>query len=172
MPQVTEMTQLKVMQEVFAHYGIGIEMASGESVKLTPGEQLTLTVVHGDCKWDQVSDEQRLLQNTGSEQNVKPNEITVYFATTLKENDGSTLQGCAGHAPERPAVMIASTAVDKTTMAHEVCHVLLGSSFVPVHDADPNNLMCSAPICTGNPAYLNDAQLKAIRRSQFLIKIQ
>lgn len=172
MPHVTEMRQLKVMQEVFAQYGIGIEMASGESVKLTPGEQLTLTVVDGDCKWDQVSDEQRLLQNTGSKQNVGPNDITVYFATTLKENNGSELQGCAGHAPERPAVMIASTAVDKTTMAHEVCHVLLGPFFRPVHDADSNNLMCSAPICTGSPAYLNDAQLKAIRSSRFLIKIQ
>jgi hypothetical protein len=31
--------------------------------------------------------------------------------------------------------------------------------------------MCAAAMCTGNPAYLNDAQLKAIRSSRFLIKI-
>ena len=72
---------------------------------------------------------------------------------------------------DRPAVMIASSAVDKTTMAHEVCHVLLGSGFVPVHDNDSKNLMCCAPVCTGNPAYLNDAQLKAVRASRFLLKL-
>jgi len=171
MPQVAELTQLKVMEDVFAQYAIKVEMASGQSVGLTPGETLTLNVVDGDCKWDQVSDEQRLLQNSGSQQGVAPNDITAYFATVLRENNGNTLQGCAGHAPERPAVMIAASAVDKTTLAHEVCHVLLGSSFTPVHEADSNNLMCSAPICTGNPASLNDAQLKRIRASRFLTRI-
>ncbi len=168
MPRVPEFRQLKVMEEVFAQYAIAIEMASGESVLLKPGVALTLTVVDGDCKWDQLSDEQRLLQNSGSKQGVGPNDITVYYATTLRETNGNTLQGCAGSEQSRPAVMIASDAVDKTTMAHEVGHILLGSSFSPVHDIDARNLMCEAPICTGNPAYLNDAQLKAIRSSRFL----
>jgi peptidoglycan hydrolase-like protein with peptidoglycan-binding domain len=169
-PKVPEFTQLKVMEQIFTQYAIKIEMASGESVGLNPGAQLTLKIVDGDCKWDQVSDEQKLLQNSGSKQNVGPNDITIYFATTLRENNGGTLQGCAGTATDRPAVMIAATAVDKTTMAHEVCHILLGSGFVPVHDNDSRNLMCSAPVCTGNPAYLNDVQLKAIRASRFLHK--
>lgn len=168
MPRVPEFRQLKVMQEVYAQYGIAIEMASGESVLLKPDEALTLTVIDGDCKWDQLSDEQRLLENSGSKQGVGPNDITVYYATTLREQNGNTLQGCAGNELTRPAVMIASDAVDKTTMAHEVGHVLLGSSFSPVHDADSKNLMCEAPVCTGNPAYLNDAQLTAIRGSRFL----
>ncbi|HET6467582.1 MAG TPA: peptidoglycan-binding domain-containing protein [Geminicoccaceae bacterium] len=167
-PTVPEFTQLKVMEQIFAQYAIAIEMASGESVALKPDEQLTLTIVDGDCKWDQVSDEQKLLQSTGSKQNVGPNDVTVYFATTLRKSNGETLQGCAGTTQVRPAVMIAATAIDKTTMAHEVCHVLLGSSFTPVHEADSKNLMCSAAVCTGNPAYLNDAQLKAIRASRFL----
>jgi hypothetical protein len=171
MPQVAEFTQLKIMQDVFAQYAIKVEMLSGESVHLKPDEELTLTVVDGDCEWDQVSDEQRLLENLGSKQSVGRNDITVYFATTLREKDGKTLQGCAGHAPDRPAVMIASTAIDKTTMAHEVCHVLLGKNFAPVHVHDAKNLMCDAPVCTGNPAHLTDDQLATIRGSRFLTKI-
>ena len=58
---------------------------------------LRVNVVDGDCKWDQVSDEQRLLENSGSKQNVGPNDVTVYFATTLREVNGNTLQGCAGY---------------------------------------------------------------------------
>jgi peptidoglycan hydrolase-like protein with peptidoglycan-binding domain len=171
MPKVPEMRQLQVMQEVYAQYAIMIEMASGESIALSSGDELTLNVVDGDCKWDQVSDEQRLLQGLGSKQNVGPNDITVYYATTLRETNGNTLQGCAGSVPDRPAVMIAADAVDKTTMAHEVGHILLGSGFQPTHEADSKNLMCQAAVCTGNPAYLNDAQLKAIRASRFLIKL-
>lgn len=170
MPAVPEFTQLKVMEQVFAQYSIGIEMASGQSVMLNPGQELKLKIVDGDCKWDQVSDEQKLLQNLGSKQSVGPNDITVYFATRLRETNGNTLQGCAGHGPSRPAVMVAADAIDKTTMAHEVCHVLLGSTFVPVHDADSKNLMCSAAVCTGNPAYLNDKQLATIRKSRFVIR--
>ncbi len=171
MPKVPEFTQLKVMQEIYAQYLIDVVMMSGQSVGLPPGEALTLTVVDGDCLWDQVSDEQRLLQNSGSKQGVKPDDVTVYFATTLRENDGSTLQGCAGHEPVRPACMVASDASDKTTMAHEVGHVLLGSSFAPVHVGDSANLMCEAAICTGNPAHLNPAQLKRIFASKFLRKL-
>src|SRR5579863_7357959 len=171
MPAQAEMKQLSVMKEIYAQYAIMIEMASGESVRLKDDDALTLTVVDGDCKWDQVSDEQRLLQDSGDKGGIGPNDITVYFATTLRQTNGSTLQGCAGSVPARPAVMIAADATDKTTMAHEVGHILLGSSFVPVHDHDSKNLMCEAAMCTGNPAYLNDAQLKTIRASRFLIKI-
>ncbi|WP_395701370.1 peptidoglycan-binding protein [Aquabacterium sp.] len=171
MPAVPEFTQLKVMQDVFAQYGIQVVNLSGQSVGLKANEQLALTVVDGDCQWDQVSDEQRLLETSGSKQFVGPNDVTVYFATVLREKNGKTLQGCAGHPPSQPAVMIASTAVDKTTMAHEVCHVLLGSSFAPVHVNEDANLMCAAPVCTGNPAFLGVAQLNRIFASKCLVKI-
>lgn len=170
-PTVPEFTQLNVMKEVFAQYMIDIVMMSGESIGLQPGEQLTLDIVDGDCEWDQVSDEQKLLQNAGSKQNVGPNDVTVYFATVLREKNGETLQGCAGHAPTRPAVMIAATAIDKTTMAHEVCHALLGSSFRPVHTDDSANLMCEAAVCTGQPAYLTVSQLNRIFASKLVQKL-
>jgi len=170
-PVVPEFTQLNVMKEVFAQYMIDVVMMSGESIGLQPGEQLTLNVVDGDCEWDQVSDEQKLLQNSGSKQNVGVNDITVYFATVLREKNGSTLQGCAGHAPDRPAVMIAASAIDRTTMAHEVCHALLGSTFRPVHTGDSANLMCEAAVCTGQPAYLTVAQLNRLFASKLVQKL-
>lgn len=170
-PTVPEFTQLKVMQEVFAQYLIDVVMLSGESVGLAPGEQLTLNIVDGDCEWDQVSDEQKLLQNSGSNQVVGVNDIVVYFATVLREKNGNTLQGCAGHAPTRPAVMIAASAIDRTTMAHEVCHVLLGSSFAPVHVDEDANLMCNAAVCTGNPAFLSVKQLNRVFASKLVHKL-
>ncbi len=171
LPQISEMRQLDEMQRIFSQYGIRIELASGQSLNLSNQTALVLTEVDGNCEWDQVTDEQRLLQGLGSRQGVQPNDITAYFATELREADGSTLQGCAGHAPGRPAVMIASSAQDKTTLAHEVCHVLLGSGFSPVHVEDSNNLMCAAAMCTGSPATLTDTQLHRIRASRFLIPI-
>jgi peptidoglycan hydrolase-like protein with peptidoglycan-binding domain len=84
-PVVPEFTQLEVMQVVFSQYLIEVVMMSGESIGLQPGEQLTLNVVEGNCEWDQVSDEQKLLQNQGSKQNVGQNDVTVYFATVLRE---------------------------------------------------------------------------------------
>lgn len=172
-PKVPEFTQLKVMEDVFAQYLIRIDVLTGQSVGLTPGETLTLEIIDGACKWDQVSDEQKLLQNSGSKQGVGPNDITVYFATMLRTNTAknTTLQGCAGHEPTRPAVMIAASAIDKTTMAHEVCHVLLGSSFAPVHVDEDANLMCSAAVCTGNPAYLSVAQLNRVFASKHVHKL-
>jgi peptidoglycan hydrolase-like protein with peptidoglycan-binding domain len=172
-PTVPEFTQLKVMEQVFAQYFIRIDVLSGQSIGLSPDETLTLEIIDGACKWDQVSDEQRLLQNSGSKQGVGPNDITVYFATVIRtgkttKGKNITLQGCAGHAPDRPAVMIAATAIDKTTMAHEVCHVLLGSSFDPVHTDDNANLMCAAPVCTGRPAHLTVKQLDRILASKFV----
>ena len=172
-PTVPEFTQLKVMEDVFAQYFIRIDVLTGQSVGLTPGETLTLEIIDGACKWDQVSDEQKLLQNAGSKQGVGPNDVTVYFATVLRTNTkkNTTLQGCAGHEPTRPAVMIAASAIDKTTMAHEVCHVLLGSSFAPVHVDEDANLMCSAPVCTGNPAFLSVAQLNRVFASKLVHKL-
>jgi peptidoglycan hydrolase-like protein with peptidoglycan-binding domain len=169
-PTISEFTQLAVAQEIYKQYGIEIEMSSGMSLFLDSDEQLKLKIVDGQCKWDQVSDEQRLLQNKGRE-GVGPNDIVVYFATTLMEDNGDTLQGCAGHVPGRPACMVAASAFDKTTMAHEVGHVLLGSSFTPVHTTDTKNLMTDAPLCTGNPATLTDDQLAQIRKSPSCIKL-
>ncbi len=167
-PKVGELRQLAVMEQVFAQIGVRIDLMSGQSIKLGPDEELTLKIVDGNCKWDQVSDEQRLLQSLGNKTGIGANDITAYFATVIREENGTTLQGCAGTATNRPAVMIAASAVDPTTLAHECCHVLLGSAFLPVHETDSNNLMCEAPVCTGNPASFTQAQINQIRASRFV----
>jgi hypothetical protein len=166
-PHVSELTALQVVTDVYREYSIQVEMASGQSLLLTNEDQLRLTVIDGDCQWDQVSDDQRVLQGLGGRDGVGPTDILVYFATVLREKNGNTLQGCAGHPPDRPAAMVAATAIDQTTMAHEVGHVLLGSRFVPVHTADSDNLMCAAAICTGNPPILTPTQVATIRKSRF-----
>lgn len=170
-PVVSELTQLDLSIEIYREYSFLAEMTSGMSLLLTDEEQLKLEVVDGKCLWDQVSDDQRLLQSLGGRQGVLPNDIMVYFATILQEKKGKTLQGCAGHPPNRPAAMIARTAVDPTTMAHEVGHVLLGSSFLPVHTTDSANLMCEAAICTGNPPVLTASQVLTMRKSPFVVKL-
>jgi hypothetical protein len=67
--------------------------------------------------------------------------------------------------------MIAAAAVDRTTMAHEVGHTLLGSDFLPVHVADSANLMCEAAVCTGKPAYFSVAQLNKLFKSKLVKKL-
>jgi len=94
-----------------------------------------------------------------------------YFATILKEKDGKPYSDVPVIVREKPACMVASTAVYKTTMAHEVGHVLLTSSFSSVHARDSNNLMCAAAICTGNPATLTPEGIAQIRSSPFLVKL-
>jgi hypothetical protein len=65
---------------------------------------------------------------------------TMLWTGKNKKHKDIALQGCAGHAPDRPAVTIAATAF-KTTMADEVGHVLLSSSFYQVHTDDSANPM-------------------------------
>lgn len=170
MPNVSEFTQLAGAQEVFRRYGIDVEMASGQSLFLDDDTRLKLTVVDGQCLWDQVSDEQRLLQSLGGRQGVGPTDILVYFANQIKQLDGSGLDGCAGHEPGKPAVMVAATAT-KYAMCHEVCHVLLGSSFTPVHVDDKTNLMFGGYLgnLTKKPPVLTPAQLKQVRKSPYCV---
>ncbi|MFO0698068.1 MAG: peptidoglycan-binding protein [Nitrospira sp.] len=77
-------------------------------------------------------------------------------------SDGQT--GCGGHAIDRPACTVAAHAFGWTT-AHEVCHVLLGSSFSPVHVEDTRNLMFRYSRRESSVPVLTDRQVAQIRRS-------
>src|SRR5207248_2911614 len=76
----------------------------------------------------------------GGRRGVTNTDIMVYFVNDIQETDGSQLNGCAGHKPGEPAVVVSSTA-NKYDMAHEVGHVLLGPRFRPVHHPSSVNLM-------------------------------
>lgn len=170
-PDVPEFTALANAQRVYAQYGIDFHFESGESLLLPPDQALELNAVDGTCQWDQVSDEQRLLHSLGGDQGISPNDIRVFWANEIRQTDGSTLNGCAGFAPGRPAVVVASSA-SPWTLGHEVGHVLLGSAFRPVHSGDPVDLMFSPTAnITANPPGFTDDQLATIRASRFCRRI-
>lgn len=168
-PRVLEFTALRNAQRVYGANGISIQMVSGQSLYLTQQEQLTLNVIDGACKWDVVSDEQRLLHSLGGSQRVLINDIRVYYVNKIATPSGSLLNGCAGHAPHRPAVAIAATG-SPWTLAHEVGHVLLGSAFQPVHSTSRTNLMYAPTASiTGNPPDLTRDQLLTMINSRYCV---
>jgi len=170
-PAVSEFTMLRNAQRVYGPNRICIEMASGQSLHLSDSERLTLDAVDGECKWDAVSDEQELLHSLGGNAGVGPFDIRVYYVNRLVQTDGSTLNGCAGHAPTRAAVAVAATG-SQWTMAHELGHVLLGSGYRPVHEGSTTNLMHSPTTSiTADPPTLTAAQLTAIRASAYCRRV-
>jgi hypothetical protein len=136
---------------VFSQYGIKAEFASGESIGLSEDERELFNQIDQECAWDLDDGEFNQLQSLGS--SAPSNDVLVFHVSTFA--DGNTL-GCGGHAKNRPACTITASALAWDT-AHEVCHVLLGSSFNPVHINDLRNLMhpisrtlLSVPVLTSN----------------------
>lgn len=144
---------------VYAMYGIKIEFASGESIKLTPDQRALFDKVDQACKWDLNDGEINELQGIGSR--APANDILVFYVNTFAD---SNLLGCGGHAKNRPACTVAAHAGAWDT-AHEVCHVLLTSSFNPVHISDQRNLMHPESRSSPTPPVLTDRQVKQIRNS-------
>ncbi|MDD4269627.1 MAG: peptidoglycan-binding protein [Pirellulales bacterium] len=144
---------------VYAMYGIEIEFASGESIHLTPAQRALFDRVDQACNWDLDDGEINELQGLGSR--APANEILVFYVNTFADNN---LLGCGGHARNRPACTIAAHAGAWDT-AHEVCHVLLTSSFNPVHISDQRNLMHPESRSSPTPPVLTDRQVKQIRNS-------
>ena len=64
--------------------------------------------------------------------------------------------------------MLAANA-KKYDMAHEVGHVLLGSSFTPVHTSDSKNVMVSVPGSPKTPLTFTPDQLTQIRKSPYCV---
>jgi peptidoglycan hydrolase-like protein with peptidoglycan-binding domain len=146
-------------ETVYGMYGIRIEFGSGQSISLTPAQRALFDQIDQECNWELDDGEINQLQGLGSP--VPANEILVFFVNTFADN---TLLGCGGHAKDRPACTIAARAGAWDT-AHEVCHVLLGSSFAPVHISDRRNLMhATEPFLSGIPV-LTDRQVTRIRNS-------
>lgn len=144
---------------VYGMYGIEIFFASGESINLTPDERALFDKLDQECNWDLNDGEINQLQGLGSP--APPSDILVFFVNTFADN---TLLGCGGHAKNRPACTIAARAGAWDT-AHEVCHVLLTSSFTPVHNSDRRNLMhATEPFLSTTPV-LTDRQVRQIRSS-------
>ncbi|MDX2416796.1 MAG: peptidoglycan-binding domain-containing protein [Xanthomonadales bacterium] len=147
-------------EKVYAQYGINIRFGSGKSLMLSASEEQTFNQIDGECDWAINTGEYNRLHRLGG--SVSSTDILVYFVRAFADAD--TL-GCGGHATNRPACTVASNASHWDT-AHEVGHVLLTSSFSPVHmNNHRRNLMY--PWSSNDPRIkvLTDSQINRIRLS-------
>ncbi|MFT7642524.1 MAG: hypothetical protein ACI9G1_004282 [Pirellulaceae bacterium] len=144
-------------QEIYSQYNIKVDYGSGESLNLTPAEATRFQQVDGRCTWNVTTGEYADLQRLGSP--APNNDIIVYFVDRFSQ----ALNGCGGHLNNRPACIVAKVGTQWCT-AHEVCHVLLTSSFAPVHMAPTANLMHSVDIQRSTPT-LTPAQVTRIKAS-------
>lgn len=144
-------------QEVYARHGIKIAYGSGESLNLTPAQANRFKRVDGTCTWKIETGEYADLQTLGSP--APANDVVVYFVEDFSES----INGCGGHLQNRPACVVSKDGTRWCT-AHEVCHVLLTSSFSPVHITDRTNLMHPVDIQRTVPT-LTPAQVRQIKAS-------
>ena len=142
---------------VYGQYGIDIVCSSGSSLQLSPADAAKFQTIDGSCTWTITSGEYADLQRTGSP--APANDIVVYFVDRFSQS----IHGCGGHLANRPACVVAKAGTQWCT-AHEVCHVLLGSSFSPVHMTSTGNLMHSVDIQRTVPS-LTSAQVTRIKAS-------
>jgi hypothetical protein len=131
-----------------------------------PADFGRLSVVNGQCQWNQESPEQADLFSRLNSFDMLG--ITAVFVKGIQTLTGA-LNGCAGHANWRAGVMVGS-ACTPWTLAHEVGHVLLGSTYSPVHTSSPLNIMyekSSQFTQTSNPS-LDLSQVGQMLRSQYV----
>jgi hypothetical protein len=159
-------TVLRNTQAVFANHGIKVEMASGHSVSLSTQDASQYLSVGGSCEWEVTGGEQYQLQ-TKLGQMFSSFEITVIYIDRFDDRD---IGGCGGHIRHRPACFVGAQAGPWDT-AHEVCHVLLGPWFTPVHEDDSTNLMYPVSSRSKTTPRLNAMQVAAIKSSPCCIRI-
>ena len=148
---------------VYGQYGIKAEFSSGMSLMLSAEEEVTFSLIDNSCTWLITDGEYDQLHGMGP--SVPPTDILVYYV--LKLSDAS---GCGGHSLNRPACTVDNAAFRWDT-AHEVGHVLLTSTFLPIHITDPRNLMFSTSNITDMVPVLTDRQVAQIRRSPCCIAV-
>jgi hypothetical protein len=150
---------LRNAERVFAQYAIKISFASGESLMLSDEETQLFNQIDQECDWDLDAGEFEQVQSLGSR---APNTDVLVFHVS-RFADGNVL-GCGGHKAGRPACTITASALGWDT-AHEVCHVLLGSGFRPVHATDRRNLMHEISRTASSTPQLTEKQIARIRAS-------
>src|SRR5262249_61416982 len=102
---------------------------------------------------------------------IPADEIVVFFARKVSDQDGTEINGCAEQNASSRAITVVSSTASPWTMGHEIVHVLL-EGYTPVHSTDKGNLMYapSADI-TANPPSLDPTQLTTIRASRDCLAI-
>jgi hypothetical protein len=144
--------------QVYAQYGIEARFASGQSLGLQPDQERRFTVVGQNCQWEMNSGEFADLHKLGTP--VPNTDIAVFIVNQFQEPNND---GCAGHAAHIPACAVTHNCM-QWTVAHEVCHVLLTSTFLPIHTVSPRNLMFGGNWAT-EPPTLTEKQTAKVRSS-------
>ncbi len=148
----------KSTEDVYTQYGIKIEWGPGMCLALSEDEAKKYEQVDGSCKWTLEPGERQDLQKLGGP--IPSNEILVFYINRF--TSGSL--GCGGHMPNAPACIVAAHA-SRWDTAHEVGHVLLTSTFSPVHSEDTNNLMHATASTYPATPILTDSQVSQITSS-------
>lgn len=152
-------------EAVYSQYGIRVEFANGESIGLSKEEADELDRIDQNCKWELSDGEFAKLHRLGTP--APQSDVLVYFIRTFQQ---PTLLGCGGHAVKRPACTLAARA-NRWDTAHELGHVLLGSSFSPVHLEDTRNLMFKFSQTSARLPALTVAQLRQMRTSPCCVAV-
>src|SRR5262245_57103591 len=98
--QVPFSTILSSTQAVYRTYGIDIELASSQSMKLTAQEFAKYRRVDGVCDWSLAAGELYELQRTVGW--FRQRDPFVFFVEAL----GNGNLGCGGHIPGQPACIV------------------------------------------------------------------
>ncbi|GAB5374025.1 MAG: hypothetical protein AcusKO_04870 [Acuticoccus sp.] len=131
---------LRFALDLYGSIGIQLRIRTEICPALDAADATRLSVINGDCRWNQFNTEQDdLYERAGIRAGASG--VRVFFVAGLVELDGGSLKGCAGHAPGKPACVIDSNIATMFTLSHELGHVLLTSSFSPVHHPSNNNIM-------------------------------
>jgi hypothetical protein len=108
----TTATMLQQMRQVYNAVGVGVDLASTETLSLP-----TLTDLDaGGCNGSVTSEQTQLF---GNRNNVTGNDLAIYFVRSTVP----PLNGCASHPAGRPGAVVTRSA-SQWTLAHEVGHVL------------------------------------------------
>lgn len=150
-------TILTSTQAVYAQYGIRVDFGSGLSLALSQADANRFKQVDGACDWVAAGEFFDVEQLGGT---IPVGGIGVFFVERFEQS----LNGCGGHAENRPACIVARAGTQFCT-AHEVCHVLLTSGFTPVHVNVPTNLMHPVDLPRLATPTLTPAQVDHVKAS-------
>ncbi|MBL8259677.1 MAG: hypothetical protein JNM60_07720 [Candidatus Competibacteraceae bacterium] len=124
-------------EKLYGSNGIYFDIRQQACLALTDEQTVKLAVIDGQCKWDQNNAEQDDLFELVKDR--VGTGITAFIVGGIHDGANS-IAGCAGHNPAKPAIAV-SAAGTLYTLAHELGHVLLTSTFAPVHETVTSNIM-------------------------------
>jgi hypothetical protein len=111
---------IRNMRDTYITARLGVEVGSTETLAADPAlVDLDVGACPFPCPATPTAEQTQLFAHNA---NVGPNEVAVYFLSSVTSTGGA-LNGCCAHPVGRPGVAISSTP-SPWTVAHEVGHVM------------------------------------------------